>query len=74
MTDRSEQDDSGIWLDEEGDEQFERIARRQRAAMPVSSGRLADRSSKKTPGSRRAKKEVSQQSGGIHRRRQKRVR
>ena len=51
----------------------ERISRHQKTTMPVASGRSADRSSKKTAGSRKAKKMVSQKSGGIHRRRQKRI-
>ena len=59
-------------LDEEP--QFEQITRRERAVLPVSAGRKADRMSKKTFGSERAKKEVSRKVGGMHRRRQKTIR
>jgi len=76
MNSRSHQQDVDTWPRDESPEDFqtvERINRRQKANMPVASGRSADRSSKKTTGSRKAKKIVSQKSGGMHRRRQKRI-
>jgi hypothetical protein len=51
--------------------QFEKFQRGARAPLPVSSARNADRMAKKTFGSRRVKKQISQKVGGMHRRRQK---
>lgn len=51
--------------------QFEKFQRGVRAPLPVSSTRNADRMAKKTFGSRRVKKQISQKVGGMHRRRQK---
>ena len=53
---------------------FEKIGRATRPRLPVSSGRKAERNSKKTIGSKRVKKMISQKSGGMHRRRQKTIR
>ena len=53
---------------------FEKIGRSTRPRLPVSARRKAERNSKKTVGSKRVKKMISQQSGGMHRRRQKTIR
>jgi len=77
MKPRHHQEDVDAWPTddlEDHDESKDHTFRGQKATMPVASGRSADRSSKKTAGSRKAKKLVSQKSGGIHRRRQKRIR
>ncbi len=54
------------------DEDFEKIRRHTKPRLPVASDR-ARRSAKETAGSRRVRKEISRTSGGMHRRRQKKV-
>ena len=62
------------WRDEPDDEQaFEKMKRRQKAPLPVSSSKVGGRSAKETAGSRRVRRMVSQKSGGIHRRRNKKI-
>jgi hypothetical protein len=68
----SKRDDG--WEAEEPDEvQFEKIARRQRHSLPVSSSKAGGRSAKETLGSRRVRRSISQKAGGIHRRRNKKA-
>ena len=57
----------------DADERFEKISRRERGALPVSSDRRNSRSSKETPGSKRVRKQISQKAGGIHRRRNRKI-
>lgn len=52
---------------------FEKISRRDRATLPVSSQRQVARSSKETPGSKRVRKQISLNSGGMHRRRNRKI-
>ena len=63
------------WRDEIDDQDpgFEKIARGEKAALPVSSSKVGGRSAKETPGSRKVRRMVSQKSGGIHRRRNKKI-
>lgn len=53
--------------------QFEKIARREHVALPVSSRRGGARAAKETDGSRRVRREISQRLGGIHRRRNRKI-
>ena len=53
---------------------FEKIRHPPRPRLPVSSKRHAQRTSKKTVGSKRVKKTISQKTGGMHRRRQRTIR
>ncbi len=53
---------------------FEKIRHPARPRLPVSSKRNAQRTSKKTIGSKRVKKNISQKTGGMHRRRQRTIR
>ena len=59
---------------ESNDHSFKKIDRTDRPRMPVSSGNQAQKNSKKTVGSKKVKKHISQKSGGMHRRRQRTVR
>jgi hypothetical protein len=66
--------DSDDWEVEDGDSmQFEKINRRQKAALPVSSSKSGGRSAKETASSRKVRKIISQKSGGMHRRRIKKI-
>lgn len=73
--DRRISEDGWDELDWHGDgvDRFEKITRRDRSALPVSSDRKSSRSSKETPGSKRVRKQISQKAGGIHRRRNRRI-
>jgi hypothetical protein len=53
---------------------FEKFRHPTRPRLPVSSKRHAQRTSKKTIGSKRVKKTISQKTGGMHRRRQRTIR
>jgi hypothetical protein len=53
---------------------FEKIRHPARPRLPVSSKRHAQRTAKKTLGSKRVKKSISQKTGGMHRRRQRTIR
>ncbi len=52
---------------------FEKIRRNERPMLPTSENRQRARSSRETYASRRAKKRISEQNTGIHRRRRKKV-
>lgn len=52
---------------------FEKIQRRERAPLPVSSERTA-RAAKETQASRKARKTISQAGGGFHKRRRRKIR
>ena len=58
----------------ENEPNFEKIRHPTRPRLPVSSKRHAQRTSKKTVGSKRVKKSISQKTGGMHRRRQRTIR
>jgi hypothetical protein len=53
---------------------FEKITRRERVALPVSSESRTARSAKETFASRRIRKVIAKKSGGMHLRRRKKVR
>ena len=53
---------------------FEKTRHPVRPRLPVSSKRQAQRTSKKTIGSKRVKKTISQKTGGMHQRRQRTIR
>jgi hypothetical protein len=58
----------------EDEVRFEKIGRRDRAPLPVSSETRTARSAKETYASRRARKAISRSAGGMHRRRRKKIR
>jgi hypothetical protein len=60
------------WDPDQEETQFEKIPRRPRAPLPVSSERTA-RAAKETPASRKARRSISQ-SGGFHKRRRRKIR
>ncbi len=75
-------EDDSVVYDDYGDEVtdlenepvFEKIRHPARPRLPVSSKRHAQRTAKKTIGSKRVKKSISQKTGGMHRRRQRTIR
>lgn len=54
---------------DDNQERFEKIVRRQKAAMPVHRSHSAIRAAHKTTGSRRVSRQISRARGGMHHRR-----
>lgn len=71
--DRRTEDDDWESDDWPGRVGLEKMARQDRAALPVSAHRRIARSSKETLGSKRVRKQISTKSGGIHRRRNRKI-
>ena len=72
---RHQQTPNDDWVDDDWQDaaNFEKISRRDRATLPVSSQRRVARSSKETPGSKRVRRQISLKTGGMHRRRHRKI-
>jgi hypothetical protein len=76
MSNRHDGWDSDDWVDDldfDDAAKFEKTGRRERASLPVSRSKVGGHSSKETAGSRKVRRSISQKSGGIHRRRIKKI-